>query len=293
MARETIVTCAVTGGHQNFQDHPNFPISPKQIADSAIEARKAGAAVAHIHVREPDGSRSGNPDYFREVVERIRDADCDVLINLTTGEGGRYVPSDENPAVGGPGTSLSTPEVRVRHVLDLRPDICTLDVATMNFGEAVFMNTPAHLRRMADLIKDAGVKPEIEVFEPGHIQLAKDMIKNGLIESPPLFQLCLGIPWGSPATPQMVQVMHSMLPKDANWAAFGISRWEFPIVAEVVNNGGHVRVGLEDNLYLTKGEFASNGQLVDKAVRIMRELDAEPVEPERAAEMLDLLPRAQ
>ena len=293
MARETIVTCAVTGGHQNFHNHPNFPITPKQIAESAIEARKAGAAVAHIHVREPDGSRSGNPEYFREVVERIRDADCDVLINLTTGEGGRYVPSEEDPQVGGPGTSLSTPEVRVRHVLDLRPDICTLDVATMNFGEAVFMNTPAHLRRMAELIKDAGVKPEIEVFEPGHIRLAVDMIKNGYIESPPRFQLCLGIPWGSPATPQMVQVMHSMLPGDANWAAFGISRWEFPVVAEVVNNGGHVRVGLEDNLYLTKGEFASNGQLVEKAVRIMRELDAEPVEPERAAEMLDLLPRAQ
>lgn len=293
MARETIVTCAVTGGHQNFQKHPDFPISPKQIADAAIEARKAGAAVAHIHVREPDGSRSGNPEYFREVVERIRDADCDVLINLTTGEGARFVPSDDEPQVGGPGTSLSTPEVRVRHVLDLRPDICTLDVGTMNFGEAVFMNTPAHLRRMAELIKDAGVKPEIEVFEPGHVRLAVDMIRNGYIESPPLFQLCLGIPWGSPATPQMVQVMKSMLPGDANWAAFGISRWEFPIVAEAVNNGGHVRVGLEDNLYLSKGEFASNGQLVDKAVRIMRELDAEPVEPERAAEMLDLLPRAQ
>lgn len=293
MARETIVTCAVTGGHQNFQKHPDFPISPEQIADAAIEARKAGAAVAHIHVREPDGSRSGNPEYFREVVERIRDADCDVLINLTTGEGARFVPSDDEPQVGGPGTSLSTPEVRVRHVLDLRPDICTLDVGTMNFGEAVFMNTPAHLRRMAELIKDAGVKPEIEVFEPGHVRLAVDMIRNGYIESPPLFQLCLGIPWGSPATPQMVQVMKSMLPGDANWAAFGISRWEFPIVAEAVNNGGHVRVGLEDNLYLSKGEFASNGQLVDKAVRIMRELDAEPVEPERAAEMLDLLPRAQ
>ena len=163
----------------------------------------------------------------------------------------------------------------------------------MNFGEAVFMNTPDHLRRMASMIKDAGVKPEIEVFEPGHIRLAIDLIEKGLIESPPLFQLCLGIPWGSPATPQMLQVMESMLPRNANWAAFGISRSEFKIVAEAVNNGGHVRVGLEDNLYLEKGVFASNAQLVEKAVRIMRELDAEPVEPGRAAEMLDLLPRAQ
>lgn len=293
MAKETIVTAALTGGHMNFHKHPNFPITPEQIANEAIESRKAGAAVAHIHVREPDGSRSANPAYFREVVERIRDAGCDILINLTTGEGGRFVPGEEDPKVGGPGTSLSTPETRVRHVLELRPDICTLDVATMNFGESVFMNTPAHLRRMAELIKDAGVKPEIEVFEAGHIRLANDMIANGYIEEPPLFQLCLGIPWGAPATPQMLQVMQSMLPKNANWAAFGISRWEFSIVAEAVNNGGHVRVGLEDNLYLSKGEFASNAQLVEKAVRIMRELDAEPVEPERARDMLDLLPRAQ
>ena len=146
---------------------------------------------------------------------------------------------------------------------------------------------------MAEMIKDAGVKPEIEVFEAGHIRQAIDLIDKGLIENPPLFQLCLGIPWGAPATPQMLQVMQSLLPQNANWAAFGISRWEFPIVAEAVNNGGHVRVGLEDNLYLEKGVFASNAQLVEKAVRIMRELDAEPVEPDRAAEMLDLLPRQQ
>ena len=293
MARETIVTAALTGGHMNFQKHPNFPITPEQIAREAIEARQAGAAVAHIHVREPDGSRSGNPAYFREVVERIRDADCDILINLTTGEGARFIPGDDDPKVAGPGSTLASPETRLRHVLELRPDICTLDCGTMNFGEAVFMNTPAHLRKMAEMIKDAGVKPEIEVFEAGHIRQAVDLIDRGLIENPPLFQLCLGIPWGAPATPQMLQVMQSLLPQNANWAAFGISRWEFPIVAEAVNNGGHVRVGLEDNLYLEKGVFASNAQLVEKAVRIMRELDAEPVEPDQAREMLELLPRAQ
>ncbi|MEL0145039.1 MAG: 3-keto-5-aminohexanoate cleavage protein, partial [Alphaproteobacteria bacterium] len=224
---------------------------------------------------------------------RIRDADCDILINLTTGEGARFIPGDDDPKVAGPGSTLASPETRLRHVLELRPDICTLDCGTMNFGEAVFMNTPAHLRKMAEMIKDAGVKPEIEVFEAGHIRQAIDLIDKGLIENPPLFQLCLGIPWGAPATPQMLQVMQSLLPQNANWAAFGISRWEFPIVAEAVNNGGHVRVGLEDNLYLEKGVFASNAQLVEKAVRIMRELDAEPVEPDRAAEMLDLLPRQQ
>ncbi len=293
MAKETIVTAALTGGHMNFQKHPNFPITPEQIAREAIEARQAGAAVAHIHVREPDGSRSGNPAYFREVVERIRDADCDILINLTTGEGARFIPGDDDPKVAGPGSTLASPETRLRHVLELRPDICTLDCGTMNFGEAVFMNTPAHLRKMAEMIKDAGVKPEIEVFEAGHIRQAIDLIDRGLIENPPLFQLCLGIPWGAPATPQMLQVMQSLLPQNANWAAFGISRAEFPIVAEAVNNNGHVRVGLEDNLYLEKGVFASNAQLVEKAVRIMRELDAEPVEPEQAREMLELLPRAQ
>ena len=294
MSRETIVTCAVTGGHMNFHKHPNFPITPKQIADACIEARQAGAAIAHIHVRDPNtGERSADPAHFREVVQRIRDSGSDILINLTTGEGGRYIPSDTDPRIGGEGTTLSSPEVRVRHVLELRPDICTLDMGTMNFGEHVFMNTPGHLRKMATLIKDAGVKPELEVFEAGHIRLANEFIKEGLVESPALFQLCLGISYGAPATPKMVQAMHDMLPATSNWAAFGISRWEFPIVAEVVNSGGHVRVGLEDNLYLGKGEFGTNGQLVEKAVRIMNELDAEPVEPVRAAEMLELLPRKQ
>ena len=294
MAREVMVTCAVTGGHDNHHKHPDFPITPKQIADACLDARKAGAAVCHIHVRDPQtGQRSGDPALFREVVERIRDSGSDMLINLTTGEGARYVPSDENPAVGGPGSTVKSPRERLRHVEELRPDICTLDVGTFNFGENVFMNTPAHLREMATIIKDCGVKPEIEVMELGHIRFAHHLIEQGLIEAPPMFQVCLGIPWAAPATPQVLALMQSMLPDNARWAAFGISRWEFPIVAEAVNHGGHVRVGLEDNLYLGKGEFASNAQLVEKAVRIIRELDGEPVEPARAAEMLDLPPRGQ
>lgn len=294
MAQDVIVTCAVTGGHENHAAHPDFPITPEQIAGACLEARAAGAAIVHIHVRDPGtGKPVGDPDLYREVVERIRGAGSDVLINLTTGFGGRYAPSDEDPAVGGPGTNVMKPEARMLHVEELRPDICTLDVATMNFGDRVFMNTPAHLRIMAGIARDAGVKPEIECFEPGHIVLAKQLISEGLFEDPPMFQLCLGIPYGSPATPEIMTVMRNLLPENANWAAFGISRHEFPMVAQAVTLGGHVRVGLEDNLYLAKGQFASNGQLVERAVSIVRNLGAEVAEPARAAEILDLPARRQ
>ena len=294
MSGEVIVTCAVTGSHQNFHKHPDFPITPEQIARSCLEARSAGAAVVHIHVRDPEtGAPSGEPALYREVVERIREADSDVLINLTTGEGARYSPSEEDPAVGGPGTTIRRPELRLRHIEELRPDICSLDVGTFNFGENVFMNTPAHLRIMARTIKELGVKPEIEVFEPGHIMFAHTLIKEGLLESPPMFQICLGIPHASPATTEVMTVMRNLLPAGANWAAFGISRWEFPMVAQAVTLGGHVRVGLEDNLYLGRGEFASNAQLVERGVRIIRELGADIVEPARAAELLELAPRGQ
>ena len=294
MNQEVIITCAVTGGHQNFHKHPDFPITPAQIATACLEARKAGAAVAHIHVRDPaTGMPSGEPALYREVVQRIRDAGSDLLINLTTGEGARYMPGEEDPAVGGPGTTLRRPELRLRHIEDLRPDICSLDVGTMNFGDNVFMNTPGHLRIMAANIRELGVRPELEVFEPGHIVLAKQLIKEGLIEQPPMFQLCLGIPYGSPATPEIMTAMRNLLPAGANWAGFGISRHEFPMVAQAVNLGGHVRVGLEDNLYLGPGQFASNAQLVDRAVRIVHELGAEIVDPARAAQLLELAPRGQ
>ncbi len=293
MAREVMITCAVTGSHQNFHKHPNYPITPQQIAEACLEARAAGAAVVHVHVREPEtGQPSGDPTLYREVVERVRgDAGSDVLINLTTGEGGRFVPSEDDPHVGGPGTTLRAPESRVRHVEELRPDICSLDMATMNFADAVFMNTPAHLRRMAERIKAAGVKPELEVFDTGHIVLAKRLIAEGLIEAPPLFQLCLGIAYGAPATREVLALMRDMLPEGAVWAAFAISRQQLPMVEAVVELGGHVRVGLEDNLYLGKDEFATNGQLVERAVETIRRLGGEPVEPARAAELLGLRSR--
>ena len=292
MSQEVIVSCAVTGGHANFHKHPDYPITPKQIAGSCLAARQAGAAIAHIHVRDPEtGHRSGDPALYREVVARIRDADSDVLVNLTTSEGARFVPGDEDPKTGGPGTTLIHPLERLVHVEELLPDICTLDVGTFNFGEQIFVNTPAHLRTMAERIRDLGVKPELEVFEPGHIMFARRLIDEGLIAEPPMFQLCLGIPHASPATPEVLSVMRGLLPEGARWGAFGISRWEFPIVAQCVSQGGNVRVGLEDNLYLAKGEYATNAKLVERAVRIVRGIGADIVEPARAAEMLVLSPR--
>jgi len=294
MPQDVIITCAVTGGHENHGKHPNFPITPDEIADACLEARGAGAAIVHIHVRDPEtGTPTGEPELYRAVVERIRDSGSDVLINLTSGYGGRFNPGQDEPHIGGEGTNLMPPEERMRHVVELRPDICTLDVGTLNFGERVFMNTPAHLRIMAKMARDAGVKPEIECFEPGHIVFAKQLIAEDLIEAPPMFQLCLGIPYGSPATPEIMTAMRNILPDGANWAGFGISRHEFPMVAQAITLGGHVRVGLEDNLYLGPGEFASNGQLVERAAGIARDLGANVVEPARAAEILDLPSRDQ
>ncbi len=291
MPRDVIVTCAVTGSHQNFDKHPDYPITPAQIAATCLEARQAGAAIVHVHVRDPEtGAASGEVAHYREVVARLRDAGSDLLINLTTGFGGRFAPSEDDPRVAGPGTSLIPPEARVAHVEEIKPEICTLDVGTFNFGASVFMNTPDHLRVMATRIKAAGIKPEVEVFEPGHIIFAKQMMEEGLIEDPPMFQLCLGILYASPATSEAMTFMKSLLPESARWSAFGVSRHQFPMVAEAVEQGGNVRVGLEDNLYLAKGEYASNGQLVEKAVGIIRDLGAEPAEPARAREILGLAP---
>ncbi|HEY5738079.1 MAG TPA: 3-keto-5-aminohexanoate cleavage protein [Gammaproteobacteria bacterium] len=289
MSNEVILTCAVSGGHNNQGKHPDYPITPEHIARDCIDAAKAGAAIVHIHVRDPEtGMRSGDPALFREVVERIRDSGSDVLINLTTSEGARFSPGEENAGVGGPGTTLVQPLERLHHVEELRPDICTLDVGTFNFGETIFVNTPAHLRIMAKRIRELGVKPELEVFEPGHIMFAQRLIEEGLIEDPPMFQLCLGIPHASPATPEILSVMRGLLPEDANWSAFGISRMEFPIVAQAASQGGNCRVGLEDNLYLERGEFATNLKLVERAVRIIREVGREPASAAQAAERLGI-----
>ncbi len=289
MNDEVIITCAVTGAGETLGVHPAIPVTPEEIANAAIEAAKAGAAIAHIHVRDVETGK-GNRDraLFREVVERIRASDTDVVINLTTGMGGDYIPGEEDPSVAAPGSDYARPEERVLHVEELRPEICSLDCGSMNFGSTLALNTIDHLRVMAERIKGCGVKPEIEAFELGHIWLAKQLIKEGIIDEPPLFQLCLGIPWGAEANASTLLAMREMLPEAANWSAFGIARMQFPMVAQAMLLGGHVRVGLEDNLYLERGVFASNGQLVEKAVRIIETLGARVLGPEAARERFGL-----
>ena len=292
MNREVIVTCAVTGAGDTVGRHPAIPVTPEQIAGAAIEAASAGAAVAHMHVRDPEtGQGSRETALYREVVERVRASGVDVVINLTAGMGGDYFPSEADPAVPGPGTDLVGPEERLVHVEALRPEICSLDCGTLNFGDGIYVSTAGQLRIMAQRIKELGVKPELEVFDMGHLRFANQLIAEGLIDAPPLFQICLGIPWGAPADTATMKAMRDMLPAGAEWAGFGISALEMPMVAQAVLLGGHVRVGLEDNLYLEKGVFASNGQLVEKAIKIIELMGARPLTPAEARERLGLRAR--
>jgi uncharacterized protein (DUF849 family) len=291
MNNEVMITCAVTGAGDTVGRHPGVPVTPEQVADAAIEAAKAGAAVAHVHVRDPEtGKGSRDPALFREAVERIRDSGTDVVINLTAGMGGDWVPSDDDPSLPGPGTDMIGPAERLAHVEDLKPEICSLDCGTLNFGggNEIYISTPAYLKAMAEQVKAWGVKPELEVFDLGHIRFARSMIDAGLIEDPPLFQICLGIPWGAGADTATMMAMRDALPAGALWAGFGISRMEMPMVAQAVVLGGNVRVGLEDNLYLDKGVLASNGQLVERAVEIVERLGARVLTPQEARAKLGL-----
>jgi uncharacterized protein (DUF849 family) len=290
MSRAVIITCALTGGGDTTGTSPHVPITPEQIAREALAARAAGAAIVHIHVRDPaTGKPSRDLALYRETVERIRAAKSDVLINLTTGAGGRFVPDEQDPRRGGPGTTMATPEDRVAHVLELKPDICSLDVATMNFGASAFVNVPPHLERMAAMIREAGVKPELEVFEMGHAVLANQMRSKGFFADPPWFQLCLGVPWGAPATTEAMLAMKALVPPGGIWSAFGISRLQFPMAAQAVILGGHVRVGLEDNLYLARGVLSpGNAPLVERAARIVTELGEHVATPEEARGILGL-----
>jgi uncharacterized protein (DUF849 family) len=292
--RPVIVTCAVTGSAPTHLKHPNIPVTPRQIADQSIAAARAGAAIVHVHVRDPEtGAAVGHTRLYAEVVDRIHASGVDVIVNLTGGYGGRYVPSQANPRVADDRLSnLCSPEDRVAHIVAIRPEVCSLDVATMNFGEQVFMNTPAHLRVMADASRSAGVKPEIEVFEAGHILLAARLIEQGHLLAPAHFQFCLGIEWSMPATPQAIALMRSLLPAGSTWSAFGVGRQQFPVVAEAVRQGGHVRVGLEDNLYLEAGVFApDNAALVAKAVALVDAEGARAATPAEARQLLGLAPR--
>ncbi len=288
---ETVVTCAVTGAGDTTGKHPGVPVTPKQIAEAAIEAAKAGAAIAHIHVRDPEtGKGSRDPELFKEVVDRVRASDTDVVINLTAGMGGDYVVDGDNPSKAGPGTDMIGPIERLAHVEQLLPEICSLDCGTMNFGNGneIYVSTPPYLRKMAELTKKWGVRPELEVFELGHIRFAKQMIAEGLIQEPPLFQICLGIPWGAEQTVDNMKVMKDELPANASWASFGVSRMQMPMAAAAVALGGNVRVGLEDNIYLDRGVLASNGQLVERAVGIIERMGARTLTPAEARTKLGL-----
>lgn len=287
MSRKVVITCALTGSQDTCARNPAIPASPEEIANSAIDAVKAGAAIVHIHVRDPETKLASMDEaLYAEVVQRIQDSGTDAIINLTTGPGARFLPGKDDPSIPDPSTTLKSPAVRVAHILSLNPPICTLDVATLNFGEQVFMNTPAHLREMAGMIRAAGVKPELEVFDTGHIVLARRLMKEGHIAQPPMFQLCLGISYAAPATPESLLHMRDMLPGDAVWSAFGIGPHQFPIAAMAVISGGHVRVGLEDNLYLEKGVLApSNAALVERAARIIKELGSSVATPDEAREI--------
>jgi len=285
-----IVTVPVTGSAGD-RNTPNLPITPKEIAESAVDANKAGASVVHIHVRDvKTGTPSMEFELYREVVDRIRDH-SDMIINLSTGPGARFVPDDKDPIGFGPESTLCSPQKRVEHVLRLKPELCSLDVGSMNFGNRVFVNIVSHVETMAELILDAGIKPELEVFDMGHIEIAKHLLKTEKVHHPSLFQLCMAIPWGIPATTKNMIMMKEALPPGAVWAAFGISANCFPMAAQSVLLGGHVRVGMEDNLYLARGQRASsNRELVEKAVGIIRVLDKEPASPDEARELLQINP---
>ncbi|SMF38845.1 Uncharacterized conserved protein, DUF849 family [Tistlia consotensis] len=290
--RRTIVSCAVTGNITTREQHPRLPVTPAEIAQAALEAAEAGAAIAHIHVRHPETGRpSMEIAHYREVYERIRAKNAELIVNLSTGEGGRFVPGEAEPRIAAEGTTLTTPQARVAHVVALRPDICSLDFNTMFSGRSVVINTPRNLSIMAGLIRGAGVKPELEVFDSGDIHLANDFLAEGKLDRPPFFQLVTGVKYGAAATPETLLYLRSLLPADAAWSAFGIGRFEFPMLAQSFLLGGQVRVGLEDNVYLERGVLArDNAQLVEKAVGIVRLLGGEVATAAEARARLGLGP---
>jgi uncharacterized protein (DUF849 family) len=290
MDNKVVITVAVTGAIGDKSRNPALPVTPKEIADSALEAYAVGATVAHIHVRDPvTGEPSMALELYREAFDRIRDA-SDMVINLTTGAGARIIPDDSNPPGLGPGTTWASPERRIEHIVKLKPELCSLDIGSMNFGPRLFANVLPHVEEMARRIKEAGVKPELEVFDMGHIAIGHHLLEKALVEKPPIFQLCLGIQWGIPATPKNMLMMKEALPPEAIWAGFGIGPTSFPMVAQSALLGGNVRVGFEDNFYLSRGNRAkSNAHLVEKAVNILRKLDKKPASPQEAREMLSLL----
>ena len=295
MNSKVFITCAITGSGSSQDRSPHVPRSPKEIAESAIAAAKAGAAIVHCHVRDPDtGVPSRDLKLYREVTDRIRESEIDMVLNLTAGMGGDMVfGSPDNPLPLSNSTDMASAEERVAHVAECLPEICTLDCGTMNFAEAdyVMTNTPGMLEAMGSMMENLGVKPEIEAFDTGHLWLAKNLVEKGILKSPALVQLCMGIPWGAPDDLNTFMAMVNNVPNDWNWSAFSIGRNELPYVAAAVLAGGNVRVGLEDNLWLAKGQLATNEALVERAVTIIEAMGSSIMTPEETREKLNLVKR--
>jgi uncharacterized protein (DUF849 family) len=290
MQSRVIITCAVTGNQTTPEITPHLPKTPEQIADSCLGAAEAGAAAVHIHVRDP---KTGRPamdlEYYRGVVERIRAKNQALIINLTTGPGGRFVPDPEEPKLAAPGTTLMRPEKRVEHIAALKPDIATLDLNTMNSGKQVVINTPENVRRMAAVINQAGVKPEIELFDSGDIALCNDLVRDGTLKGPLLCSVVMGVKYGFQPTPETVLYARGLLPPGTAWTAFGTGRTAFPMVAQSYLAGGHVRVGMEDAIYLSQGVLAeTNAAMVEKARNIVEHLGGQIATAKEAREMLGL-----
>jgi uncharacterized protein (DUF849 family) len=293
--RKVIITCALTGAGDTVGRSEHVPVTPEQIAESGIAAARAGATVVHVHVREPKTGRgSREVAYYREAVERIRASGVDVIINTTAGMGGDLVLDPQDPTSFVEGTDLVTGAERLKHVSEVMPDICTLDCGSLNFGEGslVYVSTPDMLREGAKLIQELGVRCEMEIFDTGHLWFANELVAEGLIDPPPLFQLCMDIPYGAPADPSLLATMVQQLPEGSQWASFALGRMQMPWVAQSILLGGHVRVGLEDNLYLSRGVKATNAQLVERARTIVEAMGCEVATPDDARELLNLKPRS-
>jgi uncharacterized protein (DUF849 family) len=294
---EVFVTCAITGAGDTVARSEHVPVTPEEIADSAIEAARAGAAVVHIHVRDPEtGKGARDPALYRDVVERIRAADVDPVVNLTAGMGGDLVLGGEDaPLPPDPsGTDMAGANERLAHVEELRPEICTLDCGTMNFaagGDYVMVNTPAMLKAMARRVQELGVRPELEVFDTGHLVFVEELIRDGLVDDPPLIQLCTGIPYGAPDDLATLLAMVHRLPPNAIFSTFSIGRMQLPFVALAPLVGANVRVGLEDNLYLSRGRLATNADLVERAIAILEAMNVRVLAPDEVREKLALRAR--
>jgi uncharacterized protein (DUF849 family) len=290
MLDRVVITCAVTGNLTRPDQTPHLPVTPEEIADACLDAAEAGAAVAHIHVREPgSGAPSMKLEYYQDVVARIRARNRALILNITTGPGGRFVPSQDDPKIAAAGTTLMNPEQRVAHIAALRPDICTLDLNTMNSGGQVVINTPGNVRRMAKVIREAGVKPEIELFDSGDIALLHDLLADGTLTGPALTSFVMGVKYGFQPSPETVLYARGLLPAGAHFTAIGIGRSTFPMVAQSVLAGGHARTGLEDAVYIDRGTLApSNAAMVEKARLIIEQLGAQIATPAQARALFDL-----